>query len=168
MRKTLTAIVIAGTLGFAAPALAGDTGTAPSVPSASQQCRTERDQMGTQVFRATYGTNHNQRNAFGKCVSKRNHATKQARKAARTAARQECMADPLTSKGKAYHECVAKKVAEKTAAAVEQQTTADVNAAQACKAERQADPAAFKAKYGTNHHQRNAFGKCVSRTARQS
>ncbi len=29
-------------------------------------------------------------------------------------------------------------------------------------AERKADPAAFKAKYGTNRSKRNAFGKCVA------
>ena len=35
------------------------------------------------------------------------------------------------------------------------------NAAQTCKAERAADPAAFAAKYGTNGNKKNAFGKCV-------
>jgi hypothetical protein len=36
------------------------------------------------------------------------------------------------------------------------------NAAQECRAEQEADPAAFLSTYGTNHNQRNAFGKCVS------
>ena len=36
------------------------------------------------------------------------------------------------------------------------------NAAKACSDERKADPAAFKAKYGTNANKSNAFGKCVS------
>jgi hypothetical protein len=36
------------------------------------------------------------------------------------------------------------------------------NAAQECRAEQEADPEAFAATYGTNHNQRNAFGKCVS------
>jgi hypothetical protein len=36
------------------------------------------------------------------------------------------------------------------------------NAAQECKAERKADPDAFREKYGTNRNKRNAFGKCVS------
>jgi hypothetical protein len=36
------------------------------------------------------------------------------------------------------------------------------NAAQECRAERQADPEGFAATYGTNHNDRNAFGKCVS------
>ena len=37
------------------------------------------------------------------------------------------------------------------------------NAAQACRAERRADPAAFRATYGTNRNKRNAMGKCVSK-----
>jgi hypothetical protein len=31
-----------------------------------------------------------------------------------------------------------------------------------------ADPAAFKAKYGTNKNKSNAFGKCVSGKVKQS
>jgi hypothetical protein len=37
-----------------------------------------------------------------------------------------------------------------------------MNAAQACRDEQAADPDAFTENYGTNHNQRNAFGKCVS------
>ena len=48
----------------------------------------------------------------------------------------------------------------KSAAAPGQQ--ADKNAAKACNAERAADLAAFKTKYGTNANKANAFGKCVS------
>jgi len=36
------------------------------------------------------------------------------------------------------------------------------NAAQECRAERDADPIGFAATYGTNANDRNAFGKCVS------
>ncbi len=36
------------------------------------------------------------------------------------------------------------------------------NAAQECRAERKADPDAFKQTYGTNHNGHNALGKCVS------
>jgi hypothetical protein len=47
------------------------------------------------------------------------------------------------------------------------------NAAKTCKAERASDPAAFKAKYGTNGGSgkgagANAFGKCVSTIAKQN
>jgi hypothetical protein len=40
------------------------------------------------------------------------------------------------------------------------------NPARLCKAQQQANPAAFKALYGTNHNKANAFGKCVSAMAR--
>jgi hypothetical protein len=52
-------------------------------------------------------------------------------------------------------------------------STQDIsNAAKTCKAERSSDPAAFKAKYGTNGGNAsgagaNAFGKCVSTIAKQ-
>lgn len=41
-----------------------------------------------------------------------------------------------------------------------------VNAARECRTEREADPAAFATTYGTNHNDRNAFGKCVSTKVR--
>jgi hypothetical protein len=44
-----------------------------------------------------------------------------------------------------------------------------VNAAQECRAERgdsDATREAFRVKYGTNKSKRNAFGKCVSQTAK--
>ena len=44
-----------------------------------------------------------------------------------------------------------------------------VNAAQECRAERgdsDVTREAFKDKYGTNKNKRNAFGKCVSQTAK--
>jgi hypothetical protein len=40
------------------------------------------------------------------------------------------------------------------------------NAARECRAERAEDPEAFRESWGTNHNGRNAFGKCVSKTAR--
>ena len=40
------------------------------------------------------------------------------------------------------------------------------NAAKTCKAERDADAAAFAEKYGTNENNKNAFGKCVSAAAK--
>jgi RTX calcium-binding nonapeptide repeat (4 copies) len=40
------------------------------------------------------------------------------------------------------------------------------NPAKKCKAERAADPAAFTEKYGKNKNKKNAFGKCVSQTAK--
>jgi len=42
------------------------------------------------------------------------------------------------------------------------------NAAQACRAERDADKDVFAEKYGTNRNNKNAFGKCVSSTTREA
>lgn len=41
------------------------------------------------------------------------------------------------------------------------------DAVKQCKAEREADPAAFAAKYGSNKNKKNALGKCVSQAERQ-
>ena len=45
-------------------------------------------------------------------------------------------------------------------------SAAEAKAIQACKAERAANMAAFEA-YGTNKNKKNAYGKCVSKHAKQ-
>jgi uncharacterized membrane protein len=114
--KTLTTLALIGALALSTTAFA-DSSTpspAPTTPSASEQCRTERSAMGLELFRQTYGTNKSKRNAFGKCVAKRNHATSEAAKACKT----ERKADPSafrakygTSKNKrnAFGKCVSKQ-----------------------------------------------------------
>jgi hypothetical protein len=179
--KTLTTLTLMGVLALSAPALADDTTAAPttSAPSAQKQCRTERSAMGVALFRLTYGTNHNKHNAFGKCVSQRAKATEDAAAEAKQNASQECTAeesaDPAAfatkygtgkSGANAHGKCVSQKAKAKTAQAVDEQVAADVNAAKACKTERKADPKAFAEKYGSNANRRNAFGKCVSKTAK--
>jgi hypothetical protein len=175
--KTLTILVLAGTLAIAVPAIA-DTSPDPvtKVPSAQEQCRTERAQIGREAFGKLYGTNTNRRNAFGKCVSKRAKATEDAAAEAKVNASQSCKAekaaDPAAFAEKygtgkkganAHGRCVSRQAKAKTAETVDAQVAADVTAAKACKAERKADPKAFADKYGTNHNKRNAFGKCVSK-----
>lgn len=142
MKKTITLLAVAGAAAaFAAPAGAAKP-TTPKVPSAQSQCRSEKSGMDDATFKATYGTNANKSNAMGKCVSKRNLATRDARKAARGDA-------------------------TKTAKTVKSEVAADISAAKSCKTEKQADSAAFKDKYGTNANKSNAFGKCVSALAKQ-
>lgn len=159
-------------LAFATPALGQDAPTTPETPTAQEQCRTERDQMGKATFAQTYGTNRNRSNAFGKCVSARAAATEKAAKEAKTNASKECKAEAAAdraafdAKYRNHGQCVSEKAKAKTTETVEQQVEADVNAAKACKAERRADPAAFRQKYGTNHNKSNAFGKCVSAHAK--
>jgi hypothetical protein len=47
-----------------------------------------------------------------------------------------------------------------------QEERAHTNAAKECRAERDADAAAFKEKYGSGPDKKNAFGKCVSQHAK--
>jgi len=175
-RMTLSAIL---TLAIAAPVLADDTSTSTTTPTPQQQCRSERDQMGKATFAQTYGTNKSRSNAFGKCVSKRTHATDTAAADAHTNASKQCnaeeAADPAAFKAKygtgkngsnAHGKCVSQKAKAETTQTVADETDADVSAAKSCKAERKADPAAFKTKYGTNANKSNAFGKCVSAKAK--
>jgi len=179
--KTLTTLSLLGALALSSTAFAdGSTPSPdPSTPSASKQCRTERSAMGVELFRQTYGTNKSKRNAFGKCVSKRSKATTEAVKEAKRNASKDCTAeetaDPaaFTQKygtGKhganAHGKCVSQAAKSKAAKTVKDQVEADVSAAKACKTERKADASAFREKYGTNKNKRNAFGKCVSKTAK--
>jgi hypothetical protein len=73
------------------------------------------------------------------------------------------------NRSNAMGKCVSQQRSDKakTAKEVKADTTAEINAAKTCKAEKQADPEAFATKYGTNANHRNAFGKCVSATAKQ-
>jgi hypothetical protein len=132
------------------------------------------------------------KNAYGKCVSwktKENRTeTAKAAKQAKTNAAKECKAEQAdatfatthggntfaqqygTGNGSnAYGKCVSQKAKAKEQAAAAQEQQEDqntVSAAKQCKTERDADRDAFTAKYGTNHNKRNAFGKCVSKTAK--
>ena len=172
--------IFVGALALAALALpvtaqAADT----NKTNASAACKAERTAMTVAIFKATYGTNKTRSNAFGKCVSKRTKTEIAGHKNASKACDAE-EADPnfaATHGGKtfaqfygtgkkganAHGKCVSSKAkALRTAT-----TKANVNAAKTCKAERAQDPAAFKAKWGTNKNKSNAFGKCVSATAKK-
>ena len=93
--KTLTTLSLIGALALSSTAFADDStpSPAPTTPSAAKQCRTERSAMGLELFRMTYGTNKTKRNAFGKCVSKRTHATTEAAKEAKQNASKDCTAE---------------------------------------------------------------------------
>ena len=62
-----------------------------------------------------------------------------------------------------FADCVGRTAADEEA----ENNEAQRNAAQECKAERAADPDAFKGTYGANKNGKNAFGKCVSGKASQ-
>ena len=145
----------------------------------ARACRALRVSMTPDVFRMTYGTAQtNRKNAMGRCVSMWTRTEHQNRLSARSACSAE-QADPnfaASHDGKSFDEvygtgpqhknafgkCVSSKA--KAASAEAQQNT--VNASKTCKAERAEDVPAFRAKYGKNANDRNAFGKCVSQLAK--
>jgi len=146
----------------------------------ARACRALRASMGDELFRQTYGTAaSNHRNAFGRCVSQWARSEHQNRVSARSACGAE-QSDPnfaASHDGKSFDEfygtgpqhrnafgkCVSSKA--KAASDAAQQNT--MNAAAQCKAERsQIGAADFRAKYGKNANDRNAFGKCVSQLAK--
>jgi hypothetical protein len=172
--KPLLTIVAAVLLAIPAFAAAGDY-TLPPSNAASHACKAERAAMGVELFRATYGTNKNKRNALGKCISKHT----KAERANQANAAKECDAEradadfaaahggktfdqfyATNKKGtNAYGKCVSSKAKAASSADVK----ADTNAARKCKKARKADADAFADDWGTK---RNAFGKCVSATAK--
>jgi hypothetical protein len=169
MRKTLS-LVAAACMAVPAAAVAKDSGGDTS-NSAAKACKEQRSSMGSGAFKAAYGTNKNRSNAFGKCVSKMTRMQEaDGEKAAK-----ECKAERRSNSvafaakygtnknGKnAYGKCVSQKSDE----ADDERTDATVSASKQCKAERKAGESAFAQKYGTNKGNKNAFGKCVSRTAK--
>jgi hypothetical protein len=172
MRKLILVIATA-LLAVPAGAVAASPPSPADKTAASEQCSTQRTAMGVPAFKLLYGTNANRSNAFGKCVSKLAQQNEQNQANAAAQCRAERAADPAAFAAKygtgkkhanAFGKCVSGKA--KAAAAAQQQAT--VNAAKACMTERKADPAAFKAKYGTNANKSNAFGKCVSGKVKHS
>jgi hypothetical protein len=140
-------------------------------------CQALKTSMGA-TFNTTYGTNADKSNAMGKCVSAWTQAAHQNRHAAETACAAE-QADPnfaAAHGGKTFAQFygVGKKGANalqrcihaKLHAATTAQQQATLKAAKKCKAERAANPTAFKATHGTNADKSNAFGKCVSKLAK--
>ena len=154
--------------------------------NAAQECRAERGGTDAtrEAFRVKYGTNANKRNAFGKCVSTRARDEEQEGEVARTNASKECKAEAeelgaeafaakygTGKKGaNAHGKCVSGKAKqhEAEADAQDRQLIAErKSAAKTCAAERDdIGDTAFADRYGTNKNKSNAFGKCVSQTAK--
>jgi hypothetical protein len=147
MRKLVLLLALA-MMGLAGAAFALADTSSPLNPA--QQCRAEQADAnfatghGGKTFAQFYGTNGNQQNAFGKCVS--------------TKAQAQSTNTSTTS--------TSSSTSTSTSTSTTTTTTASSTAAALCRAERTTDPAAFKAKYGTNTNKSNAFGKCVSAKAK--
>jgi hypothetical protein len=182
MKRLIMTALAMGLLAAPAGATAKPTNTDRT--NAAQECRAERGSTAAtrEAFRVKYGTNANKSNAFGKCVSRRARDEAAERVAAKTNASQECKAQEAADQaafsakyGKnhnannAHGKCVSQKAKAKKAAADArdaERIAARKSAAKDCATERSADRAAFKQKYGTNANKSNAFGKCVSATAK--
>jgi hypothetical protein len=178
MRAILFAAILAA---LVVPAAAfSEDGAGQDKANAARACSALRTSMGLDLFRQTYGTlESNRRNAFGKCVSKWTRAEHQNRLSARSQCAAE-QADPnfpashddksfaqfygTGPKGaNAFGRCVSGKA--KSASAEARQDT--LNAARQCRSERKRlGVPAFRAEYGKNANDRNAFGKCVSALAK--
>src|SRR5580765_1218874 len=170
--RKLIFVLAPALLAITASAVAGTSPTPADKAAAAKQCSTERT-ANPAAFKLLYGTNANKSNALGKCVSKlaQQNAKNQTNAAAQC--RTERDADPAAfaakyGTGKKHANAFGNCVSGKAKAAAAQQVQATINASKACWTERKADPAAFKAKYGTNPNKSNAFGKCVSGKVKHS
>ena len=185
MKKLVLACAVSAVAVAPASALAADP-TPADFRSAAKYCKAFKAASGSN-FATMFGT---EKNAYGKCVS--STARKQANedaaqaKAAKTNAAKQCKAERDdagfaaahggrtfeqvygTGKGNnAYGKCVSQNAKQNKAKAddedkAEQQDR--VNAAKSCKSAKKSDPAQFAKDHGSR---RNAFGKCVSRTAKE-
>jgi hypothetical protein len=165
----------------------GGLGQPPSAtPTASALCKQQRGLLGMSTFRATYAPTGSPKAAMNACLAQQVQVTTTAAKNAAKACKAEQL-DPTfaathggesfadhygtnANKKNAFGKCVSSKASD----AVESQQDATLNAAKKCKAERaDANFAAthggetFADHYGTNANKKNAFGKCVSKLAKE-
>ena len=175
-------LIVAALAALVVPAASFGGPSGQDRQNGARACHALRDSLGVNTFRQTYGTaRSNFRNAMGRCVSAWTHAAHQDRMSARAACTAE-QADPnfaanhdnksfaeFYGTGKNHKNAFGQCVSSKTKAALDQQVSTTQNAARSCKAERASmGGPAFRAKYGKNASDRNAFGKCVSTLAKSS
>ncbi|MET0938878.1 MAG: hypothetical protein ABWY51_06620 [Gaiellaceae bacterium] len=172
---------------FAVPPAGQGQGQAPSAtPTASELCKLQRHSLGMSTFRATYAPTGSPKAAMNACLVQQVQVATTAAKNAAKACKAEQL-DPTfvaSHGGKSFEDhygtnvnkknAFGKCVSSKASAAVESQQDATLNAAKKCKAER-ADAnfasghggKTFADFYGTNANKKNAFGKCVSKLAKE-
>jgi hypothetical protein len=167
MKKLLIAAALSVVAIAPAAASAQDPNRA-DFKNAAKYCKEFRDGSGKANFVAMFGT---KKNAYGKCVSQtaKKDAAEDATqtKEARSEAVQECRAVKTPGSKNAFGKCVSEKAkAKKAEADAEDEAQEDdkVNAAKSCKTAKSDDADQFGEDWGTR---RNAFGKCVSATAKK-
>ena len=134
---------------------------------AKAACKTEKHEMGTQLFKKTYAPKSASK-AMKACIAKGEPAAEEEAKNAAKACKAERDADEeafvkeygTNKNGKnAYGKCVSATASEKTQDEAEDRS----DAAKTCKALKKDGAETFEGTYGKG---RKAFGKCVSATAR--
>ncbi|HVH51615.1 MAG TPA: hypothetical protein VM690_05685, partial [Gaiellaceae bacterium] len=155
--------------------------------SANSSCQAEQADANFaaahsgKTFTQFYGTGKSGRNAFGNCVSTKAQASSQAEQRGRLNPAQTCRAQ-RTSLGTAmFNKTYGKNASDKNAfgkcvsANAKSESSNEVNAATACKAEQSDTNFAtnhggktFDQFYGSNADLSNSFGECVSAKAQAS
>jgi hypothetical protein len=168
VRRLILVFVVVAVL---AP-VAASAGTSPSATSARADCAKLRATMGTTAFAHAYAT-------FGACVSRYAPLEQQVTVSA-TATCTEQQADPnfaATHDGKTFaqfygtgkngKDAFARCVSTVAKANRQAEQQGRLNPARTCRALRtQLTRSVFDQTYGKNANDRNAFGKCVSTTAK--
>jgi hypothetical protein len=166
-RLSFLALVVAALAAFPAAAFADDHpgDSQNQAQSPAQRCQEQRTSIGVSALNHLYGTNANKANALGKCVAKLAAGEASGEQnAAQTCKAERADANFASSHGgKAFEQfygtgknganAFGKCVSSKAGAASEEQDHSTVNAAKSCRSEQLSDPAAFKAKYGTNERE---------------
>ncbi|HEX6584587.1 MAG TPA: hypothetical protein VF056_13370 [Thermoleophilaceae bacterium] len=179
MNKITVYIGLALVLALPASALAKPQPDQADKRAAKAECKSLRG--NTEATREAFRT---QFRGFAACVRQTAAEEAQEEQSAHKNAAKECKAlrqsDPAAfaeaygDRRNAYGKCVSSKAKEKEAAADEQDqqdATEFKNAAKECDAERgdtDESRAAFAELYGTNADKSNAFGKCVSKKAKEN
>jgi len=156
MKRIGFALALAAMLAVPAGGVAAPTKA--DTKAASKECHALRTAAGSKENFQALGYKN-----FGDCVSKKRREEAAERRAARRQARADCKAQNL--KGKDFAACVKAATKENKAAADEQDQN-KVNAAKTCRTEQSGDADAFAQKYGKPAGAKNAFGRCVSQTAK--
>jgi hypothetical protein len=146
--------------------------------NAKVECKALRNAAGKTNFAALMHSS--KRKAFGLCVKRKSREESRERQAAHTNAAKQCRAErdamgvvafrnkwgTNANKRNAFGKCVSQH-ARANKEDMDDEDQNKVNAAKQCRAERDAmGVVAFRNKWGTNANKRNAFGKCVSSTAK--
>ncbi len=155
---------------FAAPPSASPTA---NQQSPGQRCSAQLAAVGASAFKQLYAqdVNANQKNAFGKCVSKLTAQDQQnANKASALCRAEQADAgfaavhssktfDQLYGTGKNLKNAFGNCVSSKSNAAAQQQQQSTIKAAKTCRTLQKTSLGTFTSTYGTK---KNAFGKCVA------